>query len=88
MPIIPTRRGWRILNFSKLDGIQFASVIAEAVETTLGARRILPLKIVDGDLVSNPWKEHPMAKRTSQKLAGIDVRGATAAANRTNCWQH
>jgi hypothetical protein len=46
MPIILTRRGLRILNFSKLDGIQFASVIAEAVETTLGARRILPLKIV------------------------------------------
>jgi len=80
MPIVPPRRGLRILNFTNLDGIKFASVIAEAVETTLGARRILPLKIVDGDLVSNLWKEHPDGEAYLQKLAGADVRGAAAAA--------
>jgi hypothetical protein len=72
----------RILNFSKLDGIQFASVIAEAVETTLGARRILPLKIVEGDLVSKLWKESPYGEAYLQKLVGTDVRGVTAVASR------
>jgi hypothetical protein len=37
----------------------------------LGARRILPLKIVDGDLVSNPWKEHPNGEAYLQKLVEL-----------------
>jgi hypothetical protein len=66
MPIIPTRRGLRVLNFTELDGAGFVSVVWKAAETALGKRRIVPLKRVEGDLVSNSWEEHPMAERTSQ----------------------
>jgi hypothetical protein len=82
LPIIPTRRGLRILNFSNLDGTDFVGAIWEAVGKTLGERRIFPLKIVEGDLVSNLWKEHPYGEAYLQKLVGTDVRGVTAAAAR------
>jgi hypothetical protein len=84
LPIIPTRRGLRILNFSKLDGAEFVGVIQKAVGKTLGERRILPLKRVEGDLVSNLWKEKDYANGEAylQKLVGTDVRGVAGAAAR------
>ncbi len=83
LPIIPTRRGLRVLNFaSDLDGAQFVGVIRQTVRKTLGERRILPLKRVEGDLVSNLWKENPYGEAYLQKLVGTDVRGVTAAAAR------
>jgi hypothetical protein len=82
LPIIPTRRGLRILNFSKLDGAEFVGVIQKTVGKTFGERGIFPLKIVEGDLVSNLWKENPYGEAYLQKLVGTDVRGVTAAASR------
>jgi hypothetical protein len=84
LPIIPTRRGLRILNFSKLDGAEFVGVIQKTVGKTLGERRILPLKRVEGDLVSNLWKEKDYANGEAylQKLVGTDVRGVAGAAAR------
>jgi hypothetical protein len=72
----------RILNFSKLDGAEFVGVIQRTVGTTLGEKRIFPLRIVEGDLVSNLWKERPYGEAYLQKLVGTDVRGVTAAAAR------
>jgi hypothetical protein len=38
LPIIPTRRGLRILNFSELDGERFVGVIAKAAKTAFGRK--------------------------------------------------
>gem|GEM_PF-7077751 len=87
MPIIPTRRGLRILSFTKLDGAAFVSVVRKAAKTALGKGRIIPLKRVEGNLVSNSWEEHPDGRAYLTKLgeqAGTDARRATtAAAGRT-----
>jgi hypothetical protein len=80
LPIIPTRQGLRVLNFaSDLDGAEFAGVISRAVAITLGERKIFPLKIADGDLVSNLWKEKDYANGEAylQKLLGHDSGGTT-----------
>jgi hypothetical protein len=87
LPIIPTRRGLRILNFSKLDGERFVGVVRRAAKTALGKRRIVPLKRVAGDLVSNSWEEHPDGRAYLTKLEGrtgdAARRATEAAAGRT-----
>jgi hypothetical protein len=72
----------RILNFTELNGADFAGVILEAVTRTLGARRILPLRIVDGDLVSNLWSKQEFANGEAylEKLRRINAGGVGATA--------
>jgi hypothetical protein len=80
MPIIPTRTGIRVLNFTGLDGQRFVGIIEEASNLALGEKPIFPLRLIEGDLVGNNWEVYRGGEGYIERIRGVTEVGSRRAA--------
>jgi hypothetical protein len=80
MPIIPTRTGLRVLNFTGLDGQRFGGIIEVASDLAFGGGTIFPLRIIEGDLVGNNWEVYKGGEEYIKRLGGVTEVGSRGAA--------
>jgi len=80
MPIIPTRTGIRVLNFTTLDGWRFGGIIKRASDLALGEKPIFPLMIIEGDLVRNNWEVYRRGEEYIKRIGGVTEVGSRGAA--------